>query len=235
MTARNNPKSAGFDSGHVAFIELDGKVCRREGDDMLCNADSGGKDGGPWSGESRGYFSRLAYHLFSSIVSTRENRAISPAALIKGRWVISELYRGALKNHPPPPLAGAIANLPRMYREDADDAVVATATRGRRVPAGPAVRPPLVENGKCTSTYSEWAGQHVNKTDDFQCRQSDVTFVHVPKTAGTTVEGLARRNLGVIWGHDYDMKRWDQLKALPSLDLETCVDHHHFLVIQNVI
>eukprot|EP00035_Acanthoeca_spectabilis_P038980 m.57940 g.57940 ORF g.57940 m.57940 type:complete len:765 (+) comp9381_c0_seq2:178-2472(+) len=210
MQAKNNPKSAGFDSGHLAWVELDGKVCHREGSDLLCNAESGGKDGGPWSGTSKSYFSRLAYHLFASIMATPKNRAFSPNQLLTGTWAISELYRGAMGSQEPPPLAGVIANLPRMYKDttaslpNAKSSLTLTDTKPGR---------PNLIDGKCTTTLSLWKGDQLNKSDDFQCRQSDVTFVHVPKTAGTTIEGLARKRLGVIWGHDYDMKRWDQLKA----------------------
>eukprot|EP00038_Savillea_parva_P009761 m.185684 g.185684 ORF g.185684 m.185684 type:complete len:786 (+) comp16523_c0_seq1:57-2414(+) len=216
MRAKNNPKSAMFDSGHLAWIELDGKVCRRVNDDLLCDATTGGKDNGPWEGKCLTYFSRLAYHLFASIMATPRNRAISPAELISGPWAISELYRGGLKGAQPPPLAPELASLPRMYRD-----IVAPGRSVTEAPKNPA-SPPLTPNrvpvrrvGQCTTAYAEWSGTPLNTSDDFQCPQSNVTFVHVPKTAGTTVEGLARKRLGVIWGHDYDMKRWDQIKAAP--------------------
>jgi len=74
-----------------------------------------------------------------------------------------------------------------------------------------------LSRGECSSTFSEWANQPMNKSDDFQCAPLNLSFVHIPKSAGTTIESIGKK-MGITWGHDYDEKRWNLIKTLEETD-----------------
>lgn len=70
----------------------------------------------------------------------------------------------------------------------------------------------------CTKDYAEWQGgpgAEIDHQDQWQCTQGRVSFVHIPKTAGTTLENLAKAH-GLTWGHDYDWRRVDEVKRLTA-------------------
>eukprot|EP00040_Diaphanoeca_grandis_P035158 m.220460 g.220460 ORF g.220460 m.220460 type:complete len:1111 (-) comp33315_c5_seq2:107-3439(-) len=69
----------------------------------------------------------------------------------------------------------------------------------------------------CVAAFSDWQGKPLDPEDQWQCPRGNMSFVHIPKTAGTAVEGLAKQ-FGYVWGHDYDSRRWDLIKALEKTD-----------------
>eukprot|EP00039_Didymoeca_costata_P006850 m.94006 g.94006 ORF g.94006 m.94006 type:complete len:403 (+) comp13424_c0_seq4:2751-3959(+) len=65
----------------------------------------------------------------------------------------------------------------------------------------------------CTRRLSETLGIPLNISDPMQCLQNNVTFLHIPKTAGTYIEHLAKVN-SLSLGSNYDHLRWDLLRRL---------------------
>lgn len=234
-------KADKLDSGRICWTLMNGTKCTREGDDLTCYG-----PGNTWKASSPNYFNRLAYHLFSSIMGNDENRAYSPAELLNGNWAISELYRTAFAGEPPPRLAvasltpllgfpdqeplagvpsrpassflsaGAIAAAAHLSSPTTDPFAAGFAATG-------GLTPDTDTAGMCTTALASWLGKPVDPADDFQCRPLNLTFVHIPKSAGTTIERIGKKlpaagGTGVVWGHDYDEKRWNILKALDISD-----------------
>jgi len=104
------PMEYKLDSGHIAWTEMDGDVCTRVGDDLDCSSVT--ETGVRWQANSTAYFSRLAYHLFSSIMSNKKKgtdgptvpyKKLTASELLAGNWAISELYQKRLTVTSPPP------------------------------------------------------------------------------------------------------------------------------------
>lgn len=194
-----------LDSARVFWRKLDGTPCQRVGDDLTCSRDGG-------TSKCVGFFNRTAYHLFNSIALSTEYaaeiRASSPSVLLDGDWAISDLYRIAFSGYAPP-FVEELAHFSQFP--------------DNKVPGVP-IRPhvTLSDSKKSTAVYcnnvlANWSGVPMNPEDDFQCSRLNFTFVHIPKTAGTAIEKVGK-SIGVVWGHDYDEKRWNIIKELEKED-----------------
>ena len=77
--------------------------------------------------------------------------------------------------------------------------------------------PAAASNTECTKTLAG-LGQPFNKSDPYQCRQTDVVLVHIPKAGGTSIEkaGKVSRDQ-LLWGVQYDLPRFRQRRrGLPK-------------------
>lgn len=72
---------------------------------------------------------------------------------------------------------------------------------------------------ECTSTLAP-SGSLPNRSDTYQCRQTDAVLVHIPKTGGTSIEQAAKKSAShLLWGMQYDIPRFRQKrKGLPRVE-----------------
>ena len=83
--------------------------------------------------------------------------------------------------------------------------------------------PAAKSNPKCTNNLVR-AGlsSQLNESDGFQCRQTDVVLVHIPKAGGTSIEKAGKNAKDPsgeqLWGLQYDLPRFRQRrKHLPKI------------------
>eukprot|EP00040_Diaphanoeca_grandis_P026648 m.149615 g.149615 ORF g.149615 m.149615 type:complete len:824 (+) comp30671_c0_seq1:178-2649(+) len=215
--SKNTPSEYKLDSGHIAWTVLDGDVCKRVGDDLVCR-------GTDWQANSTAYFSRLAYHQFSSIMSNNKKGTSGPLVpyrklradeILHGDWAVSELYRKAFAGETPPQLNNIEDIVPEY--EPIELTAVPERSWPKQHQAAKAVIAVDDVDSQCNTTLSKYLGQPLNRSDDFQCAPLNLSFVHIPKSAGTTLESIGRK-MGIVWGHDYDEKRWNMIKAINATD-----------------
>ena len=74
---------------------------------------------------------------------------------------------------------------------------------------------------RCTNNLMRFLKlPEVNGSDPYQCRQTDVVLIHIPKTGGTSIEkaGLKSRDR-LLWGLQYDNPRFRRRRRdLPTLN-----------------
>jgi hypothetical protein len=71
----------------------------------------------------------------------------------------------------------------------------------------------------CTDIIAS-AGSIANQTDVYQCKQTDLVLVHIPKTGGTSIEQAALKSKSrLLWGFQYDHARFRQKRrGLPKVE-----------------
>lgn len=88
QVTKGAPKGRKLNMYSMHWIELDGKVCYRQGDDLVCNYPDAYT-------VSPNFFNRIAYHMFASIAG-RDIKTRTADEILNGNWPITDLYRQAL-------------------------------------------------------------------------------------------------------------------------------------------
>lgn len=192
---------------------VDGQTCKRVDDDLVCTYPTG-------TTTASKFFSRIAYHQFATISANKERKKISEETILCGNWAMSILHRQSL---------GIDAATCDSGKADQPDGSVDGAERTARATAvSKYIRPPendlaaelakpaswhLQSPQQCVTTYADFKGTTLDRSDQWQCPIGNVSFVHIPKTAGTAIENIAKRN-GITWGHDYDWRRVEEVREL---------------------
>lgn len=74
--------------------------------------------------------------------------------------------------------------------------------------------PPADDPRKECTDILVGAGNPPVVNDTYQCRQSDVVLVHIPKTGGTSIEQAAMKSKGkLLWGFQYDKDRFRKKRS----------------------
>jgi hypothetical protein len=188
---------------------VDGEICKRVDDDLTCTYPTG-------TTTSPSFFSRIAYHQFATISATKPRKLLSAEEILCGDYAQSILHRQALgldKTNCSTDLAipsGDTAS--RLPRTDVSQYLRPEQNEHAAALAEPA--PWHLETLQaCVEDYSKAKGTTLDRSDQWQCPIGNVSFVHIPKTAGSAIENIAKRH-GIVWGHDYDWRRVEEVREL---------------------
>lgn len=102
------------------------------------------------------------------------------------------------------------------------DAMNADAPMFARAPSADASPEVLYASGVCTkSLVEENPPLKFDRNDPYQCRQAEISLIHIPKSGGSSIEN-AGFSKGLLWGFLYEKPRFRKLR-MENIPVESSV------------